>query len=626
MASRHQVVDGFSHLFNSFKDSVLNTDPVYFVENNLNVDGNPLKLRGNGYKPFVDIYRYIALTALEPTSKPIVLVKGRQVGATTMAAALESYFVACGLFGTNGRPPMRIMHLFPTLSLAAAYTKDKLDPIITASRPMPGEMKSNGLLKSFLETKLDSSNSSYNNTHFKKFVNNNQVWIESTGLDGDRVRGRTCDLAMFDEVQDISDLAMGAVSKILTQAKYGPPEGVQVYFGTPKQKGGSYWKMWQHSTQNYYHLRCEKCGEYFPLYRPDVNWEDVWVYFKTVKCPTCGCEQDKIEAAERGKWIPMNDENDPDITFVGFHINQLYIPKFSREDIEKTKPEKSPVNTERIYMNEVIGEFYDGEGGTLSIEQIHEKCADKDRAFATQISPAEGKRVYVGFDWGQRGELDARAGRRVGRSYSCAVVLTADGPNLFNIEFATRLMRNDDETKIEIVEEMFRRYSISLAVGDIGDAFGLTQKLQRMYDDKFLASRSSHKVNGHIKYSSDEFPKIIVFEKDFYIGEIIGLLKNGNVKFPYKSFNRIDWLVNHCASMDIKVTKDKSGESIKHYVKGSSPNDGLMALLNAYLAWKFDVTQGFKIHNPMHMKYDVATTGKEVQAVLGYLPRFSNKI
>jgi len=610
---------GFNELFNQFRDSILRVDPVYFCSKYLTVDGKPLKLEGTGYKPFADIYRYIALKAIDKDSKPIVLVKGRQVGATVMAGALECYFSACGLFGTNERPPMRMMHLFPTLSLAAAYTKDKLDPLISLALPVPGAMKSNGMLKSYMEARLDLSSPTNNNMHFKRFLSGNQLWIESTGLDGDRVRGRTVDACFFDEVQDMPDIAIGAAKQILTKSSYGTPtQGIQVYYGTPKTKGGSYWNMWQKSSQNYFHLRCEKCGKYFPLYHPSVEWESVWIYGLTVRCTECHHEQDKLAAQERGKWIPLNPPEECDL--IGYHINQLYIPDITRETIDKAKPERSPINTERIYMNEVLGEFYDGEGGTITSQEIREKCIDRGRKMVKFIYPESGRRTYAGFDWGQRGALDQIAGRGRKGSYSCAVILTVTG-GIFNIEFATRLNRPDPETKMATVEEMFRRYNMALSVGDIGDAYDLTHKLQRVYDEKFLASRASHKVNGHVKYSNDEWPKTIVFEKDYYISELLGLLKDGRIKFPGGSSDRIEWLIEHCASMDIKVTRDKSGESLKKYVKGSGANDGLMALLNAYLAWKFDVTQGFSIANPQHMKYELATEARPIQAVVGYIPR-----
>jgi len=109
-----QVLNSSSDIFDRLTASILNIDPVHFCEANLTLEGKPFRLRRNGYKPFVDIYRYIGIKAVTKNSKPIVLVKGRQVGATTMGVNLELFFMGCGMFGTNGRPPMRIMHLFPT--------------------------------------------------------------------------------------------------------------------------------------------------------------------------------------------------------------------------------------------------------------------------------------------------------------------------------------------------------------------------------------------------------------------------------------------------------------------------------------------------------------------------------
>lgn len=80
-------------LFEQFKKQLMMYDPVHFAEEYLTLEGKPFTLSGNGYKPFSDIYRYIGIRALEPNAKPVILVKGRQVGATTMASALEMYFM-----------------------------------------------------------------------------------------------------------------------------------------------------------------------------------------------------------------------------------------------------------------------------------------------------------------------------------------------------------------------------------------------------------------------------------------------------------------------------------------------------------------------------------------------------
>lgn len=974
------MVDTNISPLDAFKNSIINLDPVAFCENNLTLDGQQFRLTNNGYKPFADIYRYIGIKALEPDALPVILVKGRQVGATTMAAALTCYFMASRLFGNNGRPPMRVIHLFPTLGMAAAYSKMKFSQMVGSAKPAPGEFKGNGAPKTYIEKELDTSSPANNNLHFKKFLGDNQLEIESTGPDGNRLRGRTTDCILADECfpasqqietengkqsigsiysnfvknkklskvksyneekdcfefknivnvwkknkkelveikcgdrkikctynhkfltengwieaqhlkhgtllktsepvylktllsinddqkqivlgsflgnghidiqglhkfrlkiihgesqkeycnwkaqmfgasvkyiekngyaenpaykfdtkmfamsrhfppikthcpqwlldeiderglavwfmddgsvsggnatistcsfddesheriikmlqrfdiegiiskykkikngkekkytcikirsksykklvnlispyihdnllykieyynknnckkynwnnkfynhgfiivdyvkniktkkvvydievednhnfvcassrkakgnggpiahncQDIPQIALGAITKTLTKAQYGKSaQGIQVYFGTPKQKGTAYYNMWMKSTQQYYHLKCEECESYFPLYRPDVEWESIWLYGYIVKCTECGHEQDKRVAAESGKWISFRADEE-EAKYIGFHINQLYMPDFTREMIDAQRPENNPINTERIYQNEVLGEFYDGEAATITKEEIHEKCSDK-RKFARIITRTDNRKVYAGFDWGQRGNLDQLAGRQRGQSYSCAVILTAENKNLFHIQFATKMKSADPGHKIEVVEEMFRRYSINMAVGDIGDAHDLTHILQRKWPDTFLASRAAPNVNGHIKYENEIFPKEIVFERNYYISELIGLLKNGNIKFPYGSYEKVMWLVEHCASMDVKVNINRSGDPIKTYIKGPTPNDGFMALLNAYIAYKFDITQGFQINHPKGLKFDNAKRNKGIPALLSYMPKW----
>lgn len=628
-------------IFDKIKNNVLHIDPVNFCESKLTLDGEDFRLNGNGYKPFADIYRYIAIKGIARDGKRLVFVKGRQVGATTMAAALESYFVACGLFGTAGRSPMRIMHCFPQLDIAYAYTKDKLDPMIATAIPDPdGATGKNGKPKSYLEARLDNSAPSNNSLQFKKFLNGNQIWVESTGLNGDRIRGRTIDCMFFDEVQDIRAKAIANSTKVLTQSKYGKSgRGIQVYFGTPKQRGSNFHNMWKKSTQQYYHLGCERCGEYFPLYTPGSDdWEDIWITGFIVRCTHCDKEQDKRQAAERGKWISMCEEleerPEEECDYIGFHINQLYIPTLEKELILAEKPENNVTNSETEYQNEVLGEFYSGDGLLLSPEDIDNYCADderthppKGRKFRRNISIADNKRVYLGCDWGKKvdtsqmtvGEQD-KSSKQGGQSYSCAVVLTVEGPERLSIDFATRLKKNDPDYKLNFIEQLFRQYSISTAVGDIGYAGDLTHMLQERHPN-FLASDAKPHIKNKIKFVQDEFPKVIRFEKNYYIAELLDWLKRGRIRFPYGSFEQINWLIDHCCSMETKVTMSRTGDPVLNYVKGGSPNDGFMALLNAYIAYKYDLTKGFTIGHPSHFYPERMTKLDEaVPAISAYLP------
>ena len=615
-------------LFIKMKKQLSMIDPVTFCQENLTLEGEPFRLSGNGYKPFSDIYRYIGIKALEPDAKPVILVKGRQVGATTMASALEMYFMGSGLFGDGFRPPIRIIHAFPQLELAAAYSKTKLNQMINMAKVPEGTPENKaGRPKSFMQQLLDQSSPTNDSLHFKQFLGGNHLWVESTGVDADRIMGRTADILFFDEVQKTTTQAIGNALKILTNAKYGrPTQGVQVYFGTPRRKGSDYHKMWQSSSQQYYYLGCEQCKEYFPLYTPGSDdWEKVWIHGKIVKCSKCGHEQDKLQAQERGKWVALKNPNDPDCKMIGFHINQLYMPKFTREDIEKEKPGKHPINTERVFQNEVLGEFYQGDASPMSPDEVRINCADFERKFSPRILPPKGMTQYLtvlGIDYGARSDLEQLADpervKPAGQSYSTAVVLQTKGTHLLSIEFATKFKRNDVESKKGIIDQLMRQYSIQLAIGDIGYSNDFSSMLHNTYGDRYLVSRAHNKVNDRVKFNHEAFPKEIIFERDFYISELYEQMKKGMIRFPFGDYEKVAWLIDHCCSMELKPSISKYGDHTVHYVKGGTPNDGFMALLNAYLAFKFLVSRGFTNNNPI---LHTAKNLNKPMVMSGYVPR-----
>ena len=618
--------DKDNKLFESLKNNLLNIDPVAFCEKYLTLDGKPFRIHGNGYKPYADIYRYIGIKALENNSKPLIVVKSRQIGFTIACCALEMYFMGSGIFGTGNNPPIRIIHAFPQLELAAAYSKTKLNQMITSSISSEQQDKKSGKSKSYMQSLLDTTSSTNDSLHFKQFVNGNHLWIESVGLDGDRVMGRSGDILFFDEVQKTTSQAIGNSLKILTTAKYGKPtKGVQVFFGTPRRKGSDFQKMWLTSSQQYYHLCCEKCNKFFQLHTPESDdWEKIWLYGFIVKCVHCGHEQDKRQAAEKGKWVATKDVNDPDCLMVGFHFSQLYMPFFTKEDILSEKPGSHPINTERVYQNEVLGEFFQGDSSPITIEEIREQCGDPGRKFRAKINPGEEQIIVMGIDYGAKSDLEQLANpdkvRNVGQSYSTAVVLVAKGPDLLSIEFATKFKRNDIESKKGLIDELMRRYSVQLAIGDIGFSNDFSSMLHSIYGDKYLVSRAHNKVNDHIKFNQDSFPKELIFERDYYFNELFEQLRKGQIKFPFGDYEKIAWLIEHCSSMEIKPSISKMGDPTIHYVKGGSPNDGFCALLNAYLAYKFILTNGFSINNPLLQQQNFGNKGKGM-AILGYVPR-----
>lgn len=568
-------------LFEQLKESFLDFDPAHFVQNNLTLDGAEFKVLDNGWKFMADIYRYIALQATRKDGKPVVIKKGRQVGATVMAGALDLFFTNSGLFN---KPNVRVVHLFPALGQVKKFSQDKLETLIRTAR--------NDFIN---ENKLISSNS-VDNLTMKQF-NTGTLWIDSLGTDGDRIRGMTADIIFFDEVQDMFGHAIGNATKILTAAKYGPTgQGVQVFFGTPKQRGSYFSTIWEMSDQRYYHLGCINCRETYPFYLPeDDRWKSIWLSENTIQCPLCGTKQKKVEAIEYGKWVGSKDPDDCE--FVGFHINQLYIPYFTKENIEKLMPENNPAQTERIWKNEVVGEFYSGAGSPLTKAEIYDKCRDPDRYFSKKISPRD-KTVYLGVDWGGK-EDDPNS--RGGQSYSCVVVLSAQPDGTLLVEHAHKLRKNNFSFKKDTIKEMYRRFGVQRGVSDWFFGQDVVHDLQSVYRERFLGAQGSGSLIKPMKYREDEL--IISYNKNLLIDELFDLFRKGKIRFPWKSYEHLEWLIDHCTSMESKV-RITGGQPIKAFVKGPGPNDGLMALMYAYMAYKFDLTKGFTIKPGLERKSD----------------------
>lgn len=562
-----------NELFGQIKNSFLDYDPAHFIENNLTLDGAPFSILNNGWKFMADIYRYIALQATKPDGKPVVICKGRQVGATMMAAALDLYFTNSGLFT---KPPARVAHMFPALALVKRFTQDKLENLIRTAKD------------DFINANKLRTPNAVDNLTMKQF-NTGTLWVDSIGADGDRIRGMTLDIIFFDEIQDIvNSVAIGNATKTLTAAKYGPVgKGVQVYFGTPKERGSYFHSMWEMSDQRYYHFGCENCQQHFPFYQTGDNmWMKIWTGGFEIQCPVCGHKQHKIGAIERGKWVATRSYEES--KYVGFHINQLYIPYFPKQNIMDLMPENNPNQSERVWNNEVVGEFYSGAGIPMTPGEIYEKCADLDRSFAKKINPNR-KTTYLGVDWG--GKVDDDTVSR-GQSYSCVVVLSAQPDGTLLVEHAHKLREHSPKYKKETIHEMYRRFGVRRGVSDWHFGQDVLYDLQLHYRDKLLGAQGSGALIKPVRYRDDEL--MISYNKDLLIEEIFNKMRRGQIRFPWKSYEYLEWLIQHCCSMDV-VVKTRQGQQIKTYQKGGGPNDGLMALMYAYMAYKFDTTKGFTI-------------------------------
>jgi len=606
----HNAPMSFSDFKNSLVSEFRNIDPVAWAQNNLVLDGKKFDISaGTGWEFLHEIYRYIGIDATSRYGRPVIILKGRQVGATLLAQIMSLFFSASGHFKN-----LTGLHAFPIVTQAQRFSNQKFDPLVNDSRPVfkkrftPGSMDTGDLKPAGVW-----------NASTKQFRDNNSLLIEGISADGGRVRGMSANYILFDEVQDILAPARQNVRQSLKMAStkekvFGPiGQGVEVNFGTPHEAGSPFDKLWQMSDQRFFNLRCQnkRCKELFPLYvYGSSSWKDVWIKEFTVQCVHCGFLQDKRKCTGDGEWIPTNvnldcncggtlsekksvytcgscGATDDTTHYRGYHWNQLFIPFFSKEFILKQEKELDPL----VFSTEVLGEFYSGMSSPLSYEQLYAACA-KDHADIKMpdfLLPSTGREISLGVDWG--GKVDDST---PGGSWTVATVMSRDLTGTekipYRVEHCELIPEQKQSLQIEIIEEIMKNYGIGSVVADIGFGHQQLIELQMRYGDRVKACYSSGNIKKPLDYNSKNF--MITINKDIIIEEMVELFRNGRVLFPFGEPDKIDWLMRHCTSMQIEHF-DIHGAKRKRYKKTTRPNDGLMALMYAYLAIKFKVTSGF---------------------------------
>lgn len=410
--------------------------------------------------------------------------------------------------------------------------------------------------------------------------------------------------------QDMNQTAIENALRILTMAQYGKKtKGIQCFFGTPKESGSYFWQLWNSSDQRFYQLRCISCDQYFFLYKYGSDeWKKIWIHGFTVKCPFCACEQDKRIAVDRGRWEPTTSSSE----YQGYHINMLLSPLFTREVIDDYDPDKNQNRSIRAWKNESIGEFYSSGGMPLTFDDIVRTSLDTTRGVSRGVSEINDKIYTLGIDWGGK---DLNSEFQGGQSYTAMVVLSAAPNGLFTIENAFRLKENSLTHRIKVVEELYDRYKIHTGAADFAYGNDVVNHLQieRDYRTKLLACINSGTLAKTLTYD----PKSIrvTLNKNMMIEEIFSMIRQGKIRFPVRgtSWDQLLWLMKHCTSMEVKQVI-RGDNYMKQYAKGSGPNDGLMAIMYAIVAYKFIATNGFA-----HRKEQHSGTGIPMP-VLAYMP------
>lgn len=568
-------------LFNEFFSKL---DVVEFIEKNLILEGKPFLYTNNGRAFMKGILRYCAHSLPHSKkAKPVCVVKGRQTGASTMSAALSVFFMRTLRHRT-------ILHSFPEKGMSNRHSSHRLKQLLEDS------ILQGGLPKNFQDKKGTDSLAQ------KDFQNSNVLYVEAVSKDGRRVRGLSSDLILYDEAASMTRTAFDNSLQCAANTAFEYVDGgstiPHLIFGTPEAENSFFdSNVWRQSDQRRYHLHCQKCGHYYPVYfnvTGRATYETNMLEGTLVKCldeegQGCGAANDKLgPAMDEGKWIPSKLTDD--CKYVSFYMPQYLNGRITKEMIVD-QFEKMPA---REFYNEVLGLFYSFEEDALTKQQIIKLTSENpDTSEWGLPAHVQDKYTFMGIDWGGRvsGVDDTGSG-----SYTVCTIFSILPTGHIKLEHASRLSTNDTDEKVKKVTDLMRRYNVIKCVADKGYGQSEGQRLQKLHGiDRF----SMCEWGGHTKKAIgfDQDSNTIRADKHVAHEIFFDEMRQEKFCFPFnlQAEQELDWLLDHMVNIEV-ITVEKQGMLRKEYRKKTGKEtDGLASLIYAYTAFQFWKTNGFKL-------------------------------
>lgn len=391
----------------------------------------------------------------------------------------------------------------------------------------------------------------------------NHISLESSWNLAKGILGEESQMVVSDESQDQEKGFFAMLNEMMTQSDYK----WFIITGTARDPLSELAVFWKQSTQNLWTIMCQNCAkeQIFTKKNEDGTIEykamGVQNLFRQLRCDECGknhlrqgwratetihCDCGKIFTKEhatklykgcawcrkpldvrKGEWKTYN----PGAIYIGYHANQLMHPVITAKAIYEKLI--SPGYPRAQFINEVLGEFFGGEGSAVRIEDVL-ACRRDSYDYITQ---SDKENNLMGVDTGKPNYVSIIDGNN-------DRILFQD-----SIEFKNTAKRK------EYFIRLMDRFSIKQCVIDYGDTGrDLGKDLQEEFGDRvktcFYTSRPGNWYQYKIKDGLGNRVYRITVDKTIACTEVVNKFQSRSYKIPFGT----------------QKSQDKAEETFKHYV------------------------------------------------------------
>lgn len=305
--------------------------------------------------------------ATDKKTETVVMMFSSQTGKSEAVLNVMGYYA-------DQEPSPQLM-LQPTIELAEAFSKERIDPTFRQSLGLAGKL---------VEGKdgRGTSRKSEDTIRHKKYPGGFLALVGTNSPAG--LASRPVRVVLCDEVDRYGMTKEGDPVKLAIQRTTNFNNRKIILVSTPTIKGASQIEEWyERSDMRVYKVPCPHCSERIELKWELVRWqkdeeENALPETAGMFCPECGAQfrgPDKIDPRmlDKGEWVPTNRGS----RIRGYHINSLYSPwvdlhKLVEEFIKATKNRDKKGLME--FVNLKLGESWEEQKtGADFWEKIHKR-------------------------------------------------------------------------------------------------------------------------------------------------------------------------------------------------------------------------------------------------------------
>jgi hypothetical protein len=511
-------------------------------------------------------------------AKETLYIASRQVGKSQNIASIIGSDVLLKEFHskTNYKEGLiksyrdfrRILFVSPSDTQSKLFSSDRLNPMLKDDPE--DELKRLGYKNYFKEYLLDTK--LVDKVSEKKFLNDISVFIRSSYLTADRIRGISADRVFYEEMQDLIPENMDVIDKVLARSEYK----YRIYAGTPKSTLNPIQKKWELSTQVEWFAECTRCG------KNDIYIDARIISKEGPRCPNCK----NIFNPSKGRWIMTGSK---DAIIKGYRVTQFQF--LNCPWVEWSEIWKSFTNSSKgLFLNEDLGLSYDGSSAAISLLTIKQNCANykfpMEKIDLNDITEGsillKNYQLYVGIDWGSED----------GPS-STVVTVGAWFENKFHIIFLRRI---DDNVLSELkrIKEFLTLIGFSMMICDAGyghyqnmdlkEHFGFDKTFAMQHSD-FGSSSSKNIINWNQKIQGGGW----VTDRTKIMTAVMKSIERGHIQLPdYNSFMEFQEDL-------ISIRSEHNERTGKLKYIHSKPDDAFHSILYCYSAALMHTGQPFPV-------------------------------